>query len=102
MSQALPSFPELADVRAKYGPVMHGDLRIDLESGNITGDGPMLAFWESLVDYFRATIRGLEAENAKLREIIKAYAELLDGMTPEAVAEANAALAEIQKRQELP
>ena len=46
-----PDFPDLADVRAKYGPVMRGELHVDLESGNITGDGPMLAFWESLVDY---------------------------------------------------
>lgn len=43
------SAAEIADVRAKYGPTLHGELHVDLESGEVTGDAPMLAFWNGVI-----------------------------------------------------
>lgn len=67
VSEAL-SEVEAAAMVAKYGPVLRGELQVNLESGEITGDGPLLAFWSGLVDSFRARVAVLEAENRDLRE----------------------------------
>jgi hypothetical protein len=59
---------------AKYGPVLHGELHVDLESGDITGDRTMLAFWAGVVESKRQRIADLEAA---LRECHKALTEAI-------------------------
>jgi hypothetical protein len=69
---------ERAAVIAKYGPVMSGELHIDLETGKITGDGPMLAFWNELVLNYRQRIVELMATIKGQRQVLSDHERRLN------------------------